>query len=337
MVTIGKTDEGKPICKLLQPEAYFKTYNDAYEALMKYNEHPYDISKEITLDELHDRWAMTYFKDTLPASSRYLKGSWNYCEPLKKMKVREIRARHIKQLIDETPDTTPVVRKNIKTLFKKMLDYAVEYEIVERNYAKDVLLPKNDNKEMVSNRKSHIPYSDEEMQILWKNINLHPLAEIVIFQCYSGWRPSELENLRTADVDLEKGIMIGGMKTDAGKDRVVPIHSKIRFIVEKWYQDAVREGREYLISIENIKGRKATKLTYYRYMFNLVPLLKALNLNKDHLPHDGRVTFVTMAKKYQMDEYAIKHIVGHSIKDITEAVYTKRENEWLQSEIEKIM
>lgn len=43
-----------------------------------------------------------------------------------------------------------------------------------------------------------------------------------------------------------------------------------------------------------------------------------------------------MAKKYQMDEYAIKRIVGHDIKDITEKIYTKRDIEWLKEEIEKI-
>lgn len=30
MVTVGKTPEGKPICKPLKPESYFPTYNDAY-------------------------------------------------------------------------------------------------------------------------------------------------------------------------------------------------------------------------------------------------------------------------------------------------------------------
>ena len=37
MVTIGKTEKGRPICKPLKPESYFQTYNDAYEALVKYN------------------------------------------------------------------------------------------------------------------------------------------------------------------------------------------------------------------------------------------------------------------------------------------------------------
>lgn len=56
----------------------------------------------------------------------------------------------------------------------------------------------------------------------------------------------------------------------------------------------------------------------------------------EHVPHDPRLTFVTMAKKYYVDEYAIKRIVGHKITDITERVYTKRDVEWLKSEIEKI-
>ena len=59
-----------------------------------------------------------------------------------------------------------------------------------------------------------------------------------------------------------------------------------------------------------------------------------LNLNPEHRPHDGRKHFVTMAKKYGVDEYAIKYMVGHKISDITEKVYTQREFEWLKDEIE---
>lgn len=46
--------------------------------------------------------------------------------------------------------------------------------------------------------------------------------------------------------------------------------------------------------------------------------------------------FITQAKKYGVDEFAIKYIVGHAITDITEKVYTKREIGWLKTEIEKI-
>lgn len=65
-------------------------------------------------------------------------------------------------------------------------------------------------------------------------------------------------------------------------------------------------------------------------------ILTALNLNPEHKPHDGRKHFIAMAKKYNMDEYAIKRIVGHYIKDLTERVYAERNIEWLQNEIKKI-
>lgn len=76
--------------------------------------------------------------------------------------------------------------------------------------------------------------------------------------------------------------------------------------------------------------------TYARYQQAFGRIRDELNLNPEHRPHDGRKHFVTMAKKYGVDEYAIKYLVGHKISDITEKVYTAREFEWLREEIEKI-
>lgn len=93
---------------------------------------------------------------------------------------------------------------------------------------------------------------------------------------------------------------------------------------------AVVIGCEFLFS-ENGKP--------YRYdMFQklFTDIKNNLGLSTNHRPHDGRTHFVTMAKKFGVDEYAIKYIVGHKINDITEKTYTKREFEWLRSEIEKI-
>ena len=47
--------------------------------------------------------------------------------------------------------------------------------------------------------------------------------------------------------------------------------------------------------------------------------------------------FVTTAKKRGVDKHAIKYLVGHTIADITEKAYTKREFIWLKEEIEKIL
>ncbi len=64
--------------------------------------------------------------------------------------------------------------------------------------------------------------------------------------------------------------------------------------------------------------------------------MNELGLSTEHRAHDPRKHFITMAKKYKVDKYAIKYIVGHSISDITEKVYTERDLIWLKEEIEKI-
>lgn len=61
-----------------------------------------------------------------------------------------------------------------------------------------------------------------------------------------------------------------------------------------------------------------------------------VGISPEHRGHDGRVHFVTLAKKAEMDEYALKRIVGHKIDDLTERVYTRRTVEWLISELDKI-
>ena len=78
-------------------------------------------------------------------------------------------------------------------------------------------------------------------------------------------------------------------------------------------------------------------MTYDKYQVRFTKVRDRLQLNPLHRAHDGRVQFVTMAKRYNVDEYAIKYMVGHAIQDITEKVYTHREFDWLRKEIEKIV
>ena len=47
------------------------------------------------------------------------------------------------------------------------------------------------------------------------------------FQCYMGWRSQELVILKLDKINIDEWYMTGGMKTDAGKQRIVPIHTKI--------------------------------------------------------------------------------------------------------------
>lgn len=345
MVTIGKTDEGKPICKLLQPKAYFNTYNEAYEALLKYNKDPFSYANSITVEELYEKWTEKYFKSASISVKRRTEAAWKYCDAVKKLKVSEIRGRHIRYCMDEgfyalkngeMHYPTPSAKIMIKTMFNYMLDYAVEYEMVDKNYSRMITISKEDKREIEENREGHIIYTDEEIDKLWKNINSNPIIDIILIQCYSGWRPKELELLKLENINLKTGLMKGGIKTQAGKDRIVPIHPKILDLVRNRYEDSLRKGSEYLFTMSGKAKDKNYPFEYYKYSRNLKLIIEQLNLNPNHRPHDGRAHFITLAKKYQMDEYAIKRIVGHEIDDVTEAIYTTRDVSWLKQEMEKI-
>ncbi len=176
------------------------------------------------------------------------------------------------------------------------------------------------------------------MEQLWGALGQKLGIDILLIQCYSGWRPQELGLLELKNVDLETGTFQGGIKTEAGENRIVPIHSRIRPLVEEKYKEAVALGSDYLLNWPdpNNRQKKNIKLTYVRYQHTFARICEELHLNPEHSPHDGRTHFVTSAKRYGVDEYAIKYMVGHKVSDITEKVYTRREFEWLKQEIEKI-
>ena len=343
MISVGKDSNGRPICKPLKPESYFPTYNDAYAALVEYNKNPYDLEPSITVKELYEKWLGEYEKSV--KSTRSIAYAWRYCSAVYDMRVKDIRARHVKGCMDEgivtvrgeekTPSAS--MKNQIKSLFNLMLDYALEYELVDRNYSRTFNLSEETIKEIVTVKNEHIPFTDEEMDLLWQHIDDKMFVDVILIQCYSGWRPQEIGLLELQNVDLENWTFKGGIKTDAGMDRVVPIHSKIRHLVDRKYKEAQELGSLYLFNYVNPNARsKTTALTYARYQKGFNMIKSELKLNPEHRPHDGRKHFVTMAKKYGVDEYAIKYMVGHKISDITEKVYTQREFEWLKEEIEKI-
>ena len=264
------------------------------------------------------------------------------------MRVKDLRARHIKGILEDgyviresgkdagkKIPASPGTKSRIKSLFNVMLDYAMEYELVDRNYARTFDLSNDVIKEKETVARGHINFNNSELEILWNNVNNVKFVDWILIQCYMGWRPQELGLLKIENIDLENWCITGGMKTDAGKERIVPIHTRIRVLVQKNYNEAISLGSDRLINDpESKKG--GIKITYDKYAKRFTKVIAELNLNEDHRPHDPRTTFVTMAKKAEVDEYVIKRLAGHKITDITEAVYTKRDLEWLRSELEKI-
>lgn len=346
MVTTGKDSKGKYVVKPLKPESFFETYNEAYEALLEYNRNPYDLDDRITVKDLYERWTEEYFEEyPNTATRRTIESAWRYCSTVYDMRAMDLRARHIKGVMEDgVAEVNGVMRHpsadkkaRIKSMFNLMLDYALEYEIVDKNYARTFEVSNDIIKERDAAKRGHIPFTDAEIEKLWSVIDDIEWVDVVLYQCYSGWRPQELGLIELENVDIANWTVMGGMKTDAGRDRIVPVHPRLRPVIQKHYDKAVSLGSKYLFNCTDTKTHRSSLiLTYDKYSQRYEKIRDRLELNPDHRAHDGRKHFVTQAKKAKVDEYAIKYMIGHAISDITEKVYTEREISWLAEEIAKI-
>ena len=340
----GKTTQNRV------PIGTYKTKKEALQALAEYGANPYDIqNNNLTLAELYQKWTEAYFPTLSGESStRTITSAWKYCHPLYKMRVKDLRARHIKGIMEDgyiissrgknagqKVMASPGVKARIKSMFNLMLDYALEYEIVDKNYARTFDISEDIIKEKEAATRGHIIFPPDEMKILWDNVDKIRFVDWILIQCYMGWRPQELATLQLADVNLDEWYMVAGMKTDAGKNRMVPIHTKIQPLVKRNYDYAVSLGSDALFN-DPTATKGGMKITYDKYAGRFDKVMAALKLNPEHRPHDPRMTFITMAKKAGIVPMVVKRLAGHRINDVTEAVYTVRDLEWLRSDIEKI-
>lgn len=310
---------------------YYQSREDAMIALANYNENPYDIKADsITFSEVYEKWSENYFPTlSNPSSVRTVTAAYAYCNDLYDMRMKDIKVSHLEGTIlnAQVGDST---KSRIKSLFNMMYKYAVAHDIVEKDYASVMFA--NGNPIKRSRTKEVIPFSQEEIFLLWDNLDNIAFADMVLIGIYSGWRPQELAILKVANIDLETGTMLGGLKTDAGKNRIVPIHPLIKPLIENRMKEATAMQSEFLFNDAN--GQQGTYMTYDKYRKRFEKVMKYLKLT--HRPHETRHTFITKAKACDVDEYILKLIVGHAIDDITEKVYTHRTIDQLRAEMEKI-
>lgn len=309
-ITAGWSDAGKQKYEYLD---YFESRQKAMIALADYNNNPYDLSSgKITFNEMYERFKKERFPKMSKSSQSGYTMAYNRSKNLHNMKFIDIRKSHMQTVIDNC-DKSRGTKKKIKVLFNQLYKHALENDLTHKDYSRFVELPKND-KESTRN-----PFTLDEIQLLWNNIDRLDHIDTVLIMIYTGLRPGELVLIENEKVKLEERYLRGGFKTDAGTNRVVPIHKKIHKLIE----NRIDSKRKYLI--RNFEGNQLSYYVYYHEMFKKI--MKQLELN--HRPHDCRHTFATLMDNAGANKISIRRIMGHAGKDITDRVYTHKDIEQL--------
>ena len=319
-LTKGFTDEGKQIYMYL---GYYARRGEALEALAEYNSSPYDITREtITFAEVYKKWSNEHFKKVSSSSiERYSNAYRKYCKSLYKMRFKDIRLTHLQAVIDNCGMAHPT-RASIKTLFAVLTRFAMKNDIVDKDYAQYVDVGQREGK---INRK---PFTQEEIDKLFKYVDTFDYLDTILIMIYSGLRVGEMLDLRIENIHLEERYMVGGSKTEAGKNRIIPINKKIEPFIRKYYEK--NKDKEFLII--NSLGRPMGYSNYRREKFdNIMEKLKM-----EHKPHDARHTFASLMDSAGANKLCIKRIIGHSSQDITEDIYTHKTLEELIEAIDLI-
>lgn len=319
-VNTRRDEKGYPQFDIL---GYFEDRPAALQALAEYNRNPYDINaSKATFKDIYDLWFNAKYKagkKKFSKSSIYCtQGAFKKCAALHNIVFSDMRTIHMQAILDDF-SLSHAYMEHIKNLFNQMYKYALEYDIVQKDYSQFIKINKEDDDE------HGVPFSKEDIEKLWKHKD-KPFVDTVLIYIYSGWRISELLNMPLEDIDLENRTFKGGVKTRASKNRIVPIHSKIFDMVV----NRRVEGQETLF-YDN--GKKITTAAYYDLFRSA---LLSAGVPETHTPHDCRHTFATLLNNADANPVAVKRMLGHSTSDITEKIYTHKDIEDLRKEIEKI-
>lgn len=315
-VTVGWTDEGKQMLKTI---GFYPTRQEGLNALAEYNSNPYDIEKgKITFVEVFDKWKDEHFPKVSENAIVNYNVAYKYCSPLYDMRFVDIRKSHLQSVVDNSGKAYPT-RKLIKTLLNQLSKYAMENDIVEKQYSQYIDVGKNEGKI------SRVPFSKEEIQQLFDN-DTFDFVDTILIMIYSGMRVGELLSLENKNIFLDKRYMVGGIKTDAGKDRVIPINRKIEKYIRKYYNP----NNQYFIT--NFKGEQMKYSNYRREKFDNV----MEKLNMKHSPHECRHTFASLMDTAGANKLCIKRIMGHASPDLTDKVYTHKDIQELIDSIDLI-
>lgn len=248
--------------------------------------------------------------------SRGMVTAFRNCEPLYDRVYKDLKTSDFQTFLNNCGKGFDPMKQMVN-LFKNMDNYALQEDIIDKGYSQHIKI----NNTKIS-KKSKTIYSYEQIDYLWNikpdNYKEEFVKDILLLALYTGCRADELLFIYTKNIFLNKNYFIGGLKTEAGINREIPIHPKIKPIVEKYYN----MENEFLFHMPStIAGNRKANYDYYLYHYKFNFIEKHPKL-EHHTAHECRHTLRTELEKLNIKQVIINSILGHSNEDVGLDIYT---------------
>lgn len=197
-------------------------------------------------------------------------------------------------------------RENMKALGTQLYKYAAEQNLTDKNFAQYIYIGKMD-------QVSRCAFDRVEMARILEGAQRGiPYADYVLCACFLGFRPLGLFNLRKEDYDPESRTITGGVKTDAGRRRIVPVSP----IIQPFIDNLMHSDSDYIFP--NRHGEQMTPDNYRKDYF--YEILENLGIQKKpepgetpkYTPYSCRHTFFTMMGRVPGQDKVKADLGGHT-------------------------
>lgn len=257
-----------------------------------------------------------------------LKSHWNYCKQIADMPMRKVKTQEWQKCVDTAIELnkSKSTVKGIKDLASALCDEAMRDDVISRNYSELLQLGG-------AEKKNRDIFTADEIALL-KAHDSDIRVKFILILIYTGLRITELLELPVENV--HEKYMIGGKKTAAGRNRIVPILPDILPYIEFFKRD------EGLLIHRN--GKPVTA-NFAREKWFYAPLVELGILTAEEVkpgntprlcPHYSRHTFSTLATEAGVRPDVIKRIIGHTSYKTTDEHYVEMQAEFLYGDLMKM-
>lgn len=280
----------------------------------------------LTLDDVHKIWLERDYPDLTAKGKSTYDVIWNKFESVKHIKMRDINTATIQVLVDKEKNQgrSRSQQEKIRSMYSLLCQLAMELDIIDRNYATFLKLSQQAKVQRDT-------FTEKEIQLILKDAATCDTSKIIAIFLYTGFRLEELLSMPLSGVDTKNWSFRGGLKTEAGRDRLVPIVKTIRPFVQYFCDKAT--GTLFLSGYEGNKdGPNYRKRDYY-------PTLERLGIRtKDRgmRPHSTRYTLATRGHSMGIDDDTLSKILGHADFDVTSDIYIQADLKKLHQEMKKL-
>lgn len=289
-----------------------RTSGEALALLEQYNasKAPADL-RRITFAAVYDQWSAQHYKAIGPKGQQSYALAYAAAEPLHARSIADLGTSDYQSIIDSlvAAGRSRSTCEKQRQLFSQLCQWAMTRDVIDKNYAQFLDLPAG------AAKKTRV-FSDMEVALIWTmedDTRLGDTARIALILIYTGMRINELLLMRRENVHLAERYMVGGEKTEAGRDRPIPIDSCILPLIEHFLEG---NTTEWLIPSANGNPRDHNTV---RKSFR--SLMDKLGI-QDVTPHTCRHTAASRWAAQGVPIQSVKEILGHSSIQTTSDIYT---------------